>query len=86
MTIASLALSVQYGLSVQKEAKGKASKAINQANINATVMKNIKVPPTLAVQRTFVARIDALERTIAEAQAVIAGAPASKQAIMQRYL
>jgi hypothetical protein len=28
----------------QKEAKSKAAKAINQANINATVMKNLKVP------------------------------------------
>jgi len=71
----------------QKEAKGKAAKAINQANINATVMKNIKVPAaTLAVQKAFVARIEALERSIAEAQAVIAAAPARKQAILQRYL
>ena len=40
----------------QAEAKGKASKSINQANINATVMKNIKVPvPSMAKQKKFVA-------------------------------
>ncbi|MEI6784697.1 MAG: restriction endonuclease subunit S [Verrucomicrobiota bacterium] len=34
----------------QTEAKGKASKSINQANINATIMRNMKVPiPSLAV-------------------------------------
>lgn len=71
----------------QKEAKGKASKSINQANINATIMRNIKVPvPSLAEQQRLVAEIETLERTIAAAQAVIAAAPAKKQAIMQRYL
>jgi len=30
--------------------------------------------------------IEALERTIGDAQAIIAAAPARKQAIMQRYL
>jgi type I restriction enzyme M protein len=71
----------------QHEAKGKASKSINQANINATVMKNIKVPvPDLAAQKRFVAEIETLERTITEAQAVIAGAAARKQAILQFYL
>jgi type I restriction-modification system DNA methylase subunit/restriction endonuclease S subunit len=71
----------------QHEAKGKASKSINQANINATVMKNIKVPvPGLAAQKRFVAEIETLERTITQAQAVIAGAAARKQAILQFYL
>lgn len=71
----------------QTEAKGKASKSINQANINATVMRNIKVPvPSIAEQRKFVARIEVLERQIAEAQAVIEGAAARKQAILQKYL
>ncbi len=71
----------------QQEAKGKASKSINQANINATIMRNIKVPvPPLAEQQKLVAEIEALERDIASAQAVIAAAPAKKQAIMQRYL
>jgi len=71
----------------QTEAKGKASKSINQANINATVMRNIKVPvPSLAEQKKFVAKIDALEKQIADAQAVIDGAAARKQAILQKYL
>lgn len=71
----------------QLEAKGKASKSINQANINATIMRNIKVPvPSLAEQKKFVARIEALEKQIADAQAVIDSAPARKQAILQQYL
>ncbi len=74
-------------LAFQTEAKGKASKSINQANINATVMRNIKVPlPSLAEQKKFVAKIEALEQQIAEAQAVIDSAPARKQAILQKYL
>lgn len=71
----------------QAEAKGKASKSINQANINATIMRNIKVPvPFLAEQKEFVAKIEALEKQIADAQAVIDGAAARKQAILQKYL
>jgi type I restriction-modification system DNA methylase subunit/restriction endonuclease S subunit len=71
----------------QQEAKGKASKSINQANINATIMRNIKVPvPPLTEQKRLVAVIIKLEKQIAEAQAIIAAAPARKQAIMQRYL
>ena len=71
----------------QAEAKGKASKSINQANINATIMRNIKVPvPPLPEQKRLVAKVQALEKKIADAQAVIAGATARKQAILQRYL
>ncbi|MFT8828258.1 N-6 DNA methylase [Acetobacter syzygii] len=56
-------------------------------NINATKMKNIKVPVlSLAEQKKFVAKIDKLEEFIAEAQAVIDGATARKQAILQKYL
>jgi len=61
----------------QAGAKGKASKSNNQANINATVMRNIKVlAPPLAEQKRLVAKVHALEQKIAEAQAVIAAAPA----------
>ncbi|MDA8430617.1 MAG: restriction endonuclease subunit S [Geobacteraceae bacterium] len=71
----------------QQEAKGKASKSINQANINATIMRNIKVPvPPIAEQKRLVAKVEKLEKQIAQAQAVIAAAPARKQAIMQKYL
>ncbi len=56
-------------------------------NINATKMKSIKVPvPSLADQKKFIAKIEALEKQIAEAQAVIDGAAARKQAILQKYL
>lgn len=56
-------------------------------NINATVMHNIKVPaPSLAEQKKFVTKIEALEKQIEDAQAVIDGAAARKQAILQMYL
>ena len=46
-------------------------------------MRNIKVPvPSLAEQKKFVAKIEALEKQIAEAQALIDGAAARKQAIL----
>lgn len=71
----------------QQEAKSKASKSINQANINATVMRNLKVPvPTLDEQRRLVAEVEALQQRIAEAQAVVNTASAQKQAILQKYL
>jgi type I restriction enzyme M protein len=71
----------------QAEAKGKASKSINQANINATVMRNIKVPvPLISQQHKFVAKIEVLEKQIADAQAVLDGAAARKQAILHKYL
>jgi restriction endonuclease S subunit len=69
------------------EARGQAVKSAGQININATKMRNIKIPvPPLAEQKRLVAKVQALEQKIAEAQAVIAAAPACKQAILQRYL
>ncbi len=71
----------------QAEAKGMASKSINQANINATIMRNIKVPlPTLEDQKKFIAKIKVQIKKINDAQEVIDGAAASKQAILQKYL
>lgn len=56
-------------------------------NINATKMKNIKVPvPSLAEQKTFVAKVEALEKQIADAQAFIDAAPARKEAVVKKYL
>ena len=55
--------------------------------VPATFYANLDVPvPPLADQQKLVTEIEALERDIASAQAVIAAAPAKKQAIMQRYL
>ncbi len=71
----------------RQEAISKAVKSAGQNNINATKMRNIEVPvPALPMQAQVVTEVLALEQTIAEAQAVIAAAPARKQAIMQRYL
>lgn len=71
----------------QLEAKGKASKAINQANINATIMRNIKVPVmSFTEQQLFVTKVEMLEKEIKDAQAVIDSAAARKQAILQKYL
>jgi type I restriction-modification system DNA methylase subunit/restriction endonuclease S subunit len=70
--------------------KGMVSLAVKSGgtnNINATKMKNIKVPvPSLAEQKKFVAKVEALEIQIADAQAVIDAAPARKEAVMKRYL
>jgi restriction endonuclease S subunit len=50
-------------------------------------MRNIKVPdPALSDQRKFVAKIEALEKQITEAQSVIDSAAARKQAILKNYL
>jgi len=58
-----------------------------QKNINVEILKPVRVPtPSQTEQILFVAEIEALEQTIAEAQAIIAAAPARKQAIMQHYL
>lgn len=71
----------------RQEAISKAVKSAGQNNINATIMRNIKVPvPPLAEQHRIVAEIGAEQRAIAAAEAVIAAAPARKQAILERYL
>jgi type I restriction-modification system DNA methylase subunit/restriction endonuclease S subunit len=58
-----------------------------QKNINLEILKPLRIPiPSLSAQKEFVARIEALEKQIAEAQAVIDGAAARKQAILQKYL
>lgn len=71
----------------QKKHLNEIAPQMAQKNINIEILKPIKVPvPPLADQQKLVAEIEALERDIASAQAVIAAAPAKKQAIMQRYL
>ncbi len=71
----------------QKAAKGSAAKAINQANINATKMRNMQIPvPPLAEQKKLVAKIEKQEAIIAAAEDVISSAPARKAAILEKYL
>lgn len=61
--------------------------ASGHRRVPASFYENLKVPvPPLAVQKRLVAQIEVFEKTIADAQAVLAAAPAKKQAIMQRYL
>ena len=56
----------------QTEAKSKAAKSINQANINATTMKNMTVPaPTIAEQKRLVSKLENLEAEIAAAKAFL---------------
>ncbi|WP_018880987.1 restriction endonuclease subunit S [Thioalkalivibrio sp. ALE30] len=70
--------------------KGMVSLAVKSGgtnNIKPTKMKNIKVPvPSLAEQKKFVIKVEALEKQIADAQAVIDTAPARKEAVMKKYL
>lgn len=56
-------------------------------SISKTDIENYSIPvPSLADQQRIVAETEKLGKTIADAQAVLAAAPAKKQAIMQRYL
>ena len=71
----------------QAEAKSKAAKAINQANINASVMKALRVPvPPLKEQERFVQAVEALESKIATARALLRAAPARKEAILKKHI
>lgn len=73
--------------SFQNEGKSKASKAINQANINATIMGNIKIPIiSLKDQQVLVTEIEALENRITAANEIITTAPVRKEAIIKSYL
>lgn len=55
--------------------------------VPAAFYENLELPvPSLFEQQRFVAEIEKLEQAIAQAQAIIADAPAKKQAIMQKYL
>lgn len=58
---------------------------VKNLNIDRAKGVTIAVPP-LAEQQKLVADVQVIEKTIAQAQATIAAAPAKKQAVMQRYL
>ncbi|MBX9597780.1 MAG: N-6 DNA methylase [Burkholderiales bacterium] len=59
----------------------------SQPNINGQIYSQLLVPvPPLEVQQQLVSQIEVLEVEIAAAQAIIAAAPAQKQAILHKYL
>lgn len=71
----------------QTEAKASAAKAINQANINATKMRNMSIPvPPLKTQQQFVKTVEAHETAISAAEALLAAVPARKATILSKHL
>jgi restriction endonuclease S subunit len=63
------------------------SKAINQANISAGLLKKYQIPvPPLAEQNRIASELEGYEAEIAAARAVLAAAPARKQAILEKWL
>lgn len=69
-------------LNLNQYATGVAQPGLSVKNILAVATP---VPP-LAEQKEFVDKVEALEKQIAEAQAVIDAAPARKEAVMKKYL
>jgi type I restriction enzyme M protein len=71
----------------QKKHLNEIAPQMAQKNINVEILKPITVPiPTPEEQDRFVAKVEALERAIADAQAIINDAPAKKQAVMNKHL
>jgi type I restriction-modification system DNA methylase subunit/restriction endonuclease S subunit len=71
----------------QTEAKAGAARSINQANINATKMRNMKIPvPSRSDQKRFVAGVKALEVRIVTAEAIVKAAPGKKEDILKKLL
>ena len=58
---------------------------VKNLNIDRAKGVTIAVPP-LSEQRELVKAVQVIEKTLAQAQATLAAAPAKKQAVMQRYL
>lgn len=72
---------------IRKNAAKVMTGASGHRRVPASFYEMLQIPlPSLAEQQKFVAKIEALEQQIAQAQAVIDGAPARKQAILQKYL
>ena len=71
----------------QTEAKASAAKVINQANINATKMRNMAIPvPPLKDQLRFVKTVTTREAEITAVETLLAATPARKSAILAKYL
>ncbi len=55
--------------------------------VPASFYENFSVPVvSLADQKKFISKVEALKKQIAAAQAVIDAAPARKEAVMKKYL
>ncbi len=66
---------------------GLASGGLSREAITKSQLEEFKIPvPPLPEQKKFVVKVEALEKQIAEAQAVIDAAPARKAAVMKKYL
>ena len=71
----------------QEIAKGKATKSINQANINATKLKSIEIPvPSLSIQNNIEEQVKNIETEIAKLESEINKIPQQKEAILKKYL
>lgn len=72
---------------VRTEAEKVMTGSSGHRRVPASFYENYSIPvPSIFDQKAIVTEIEKLEQTIAEAQAVIAAAPAQKQAIMKKYL
>lgn len=64
-----------------------ASGASTREAITKTMLEEFKIPlPTLSDQQTIVTQIEALEAKITQAQTVIDGSKARKEAVLKSYL
>nr|CAC85954.1 AloI restriction modification enzyme [Acinetobacter lwoffii] len=78
---------IMNSAALRKEVVSLAVKSGGTNNINATKMKSIKVPvPSLDEQAKFIAKIELLQKQVADAQATIDSAAARKSTVMKKYL
>ena len=71
----------------REELKRRAVRSAGQININAEKMKNMQVPvPPLLEQKSFVAKIEALETKITAARVILIAAPEKKETILKASL
>ncbi len=71
----------------QSEAKSKATKSINQSNINAQKMASIKIPlPDLKEQDKIAKQADKIQKEIIDLESKLNEIPNKKEAILKKYL